>query len=150
MSRLKTFGKYILLIAAFFFFSRILIFIGLNNTYDNINLVGTLPQGVSISSAKATAVNGEIKGTVSNEITEKYVKFNFYSDINTLAGSYYITPSELKDNTFEFYFKLNYIKSYSVELTDEKTETNVNLEDFSSEEFSKALLLSSFFMIIFM
>ena len=150
MSRLKTFGKYILLIAAFFFFSRILIFIGLNNTYDNINLVGTLPQGVSISSAKATAVNGEIKGTVSNEITEKYVKFNFYSDINTLAGSYYITPSELKDNTFEFYFKLNYIKSYSVELTDEKTETNVNLEDFSSEEFSKTLLLSSFFMIIFM
>lgn len=150
MSRLKTFGKYILLIAAFFFFSRILIFIGLNNTYDNINLVGTLPQGVSISSAKATAVNGEIKGTVSNEIAEKYVKFNFYSDINTLAGSYYITPSELKDSNFEFYFKLNYIKSYSVELTDEKTETVADSEDFSSEEFSKALILSSFFMLIFM
>lgn len=149
MSRLKTFGKYILLIAAFFFFSRILIFIGLNNTYDNINLVGPLPQGVLINSAKATAVNGEIKGNLSNEITEKYVKFNFYSDINTLAGSYYITPSELKDSNFEFYFKLNYIKSYSVELTDEKTETNTNLEVFSSEEFSKALLLSLFFRLIF-
>ena len=149
MSRLKTFGKYILLIAAFFFFSRILIFIGLNNTYDNINLVGTLPQGVSINSAKATAVNGELKGNISKEISEKYVKFNFYSDINTLAGSYYITPSELKDNSFEFYFKLNYIKSYGVELTNEKTETNVNLEDFSSGEFSKALLLSLFFRLIF-
>ena len=149
MERLKTFGKYILILAAFFFFSRILIFIGLNNTYDNINLRGSIPQGVSVSSAKATSVNGEIKGSIPEEIQSKYVKFNFYTDIDTLAGSYYITPTELEDNNFEFYFKLNYIESYSVELTDEKLEST-NLENFSSEKFNQALLFSAFFMLIFM
>lgn len=149
MNRLKTFGKYILILVAFFFFSRILIFIGLNNTYDNIELKGSVPQGVSIASAKATAVNGEIKGSISEEIDSKYVKFNFYTDINTLAGSYYITPSELENNNFEFYFKLNYVESYSIEITDEKPEA-VNLDDFSSEEFSQALILSAFFMLIFL
>lgn len=149
MSRLKTFGIYILLLVLFYIFSHVMIFIGLNNTYDNIDVIGTVPQGVSISSAKATAVNGEVKGSISEEINSKYIKFNFYTDINTLAGNYYITPSELKDNNFEFYFKLNYIESYSIELTDEKTEI-VSSEDFSSEEFSKALVLSAFFMLIFM
>lgn len=149
MERLKTFGKYILILVAFFFFSRILIFIGLNNTYDNIKLTGSIPEGISISSAKATSVNGEIKGSISKEISSKYVKFNFYTDINTLAGSYYITPTELENNDFEFYFKLNYIKSYSVELTDEKLKTTT-LENFSSGKFSQATLFSAFFMLIFM
>ena len=148
MSRLKTFGKYILLLVAFFFFSRILIFIGLNNTYDNIKLKGSIPQGISISSSKATAVNGEIKGNISEKIDSKYVKFNFYTDIHTLAGSYYLTPSELKDDNFEFYFKLNYIESYSIELTDEKPET-VNLDSFSSEEFKSYVVLSAFVMLMF-
>lgn len=148
MSRLKTFGKYILLLVAFFFFSRVLIFIGLNNTYDNIDIKGTIPQGVSITSAKATAVNGEIKGNVSEEIDSKYVKFNFYTDIHTLAGSYYITPSELKDGNFEFYFKLNYVESYSIELTEEKPET-VHLDSFSLEEYNGYIILSAFVMLMF-
>lgn len=148
MDRLKTFGKYILLLVAFFFFSRILIFVGLNNTYENIKLNSPIPQGISITSSKATAVNGEIKGNISEKVNSKYVKFNFYTDINTLAGSYYLTPSELENNAFEFYFKLDYIKSYSIELTDEKPKI-VNLEDFSSEKFKSYVILSAFVMLIF-
>lgn len=148
MARLKTFGKYILLIVGFFFFSRILIFIGLNNTYDNIELKGSIPQGVLITSAKATSVNGEVKGKVSEELNSKYIKFNFYTDIDSLAGSYYITPSELENNNFEFYFKLNYIESYSVEVTDVKPEAK-HLELFSSEEFKGYALLSAFVILMF-
>ena len=148
MSRLKTFGKYILWLVAFFIFSRILIFIGLNNTYNNIELKGYIPEEVSITSAKATAVNGEIKGSFSEKIKSKYIKFNFYTDIDTLAGSYYISPSELENNNFEFYFRLNYVESYSIELTDEKHET-VNKEHFSSKQFTQAVVLSSFVMLMF-
>lgn len=148
MKRLKTFGTYILLIVLFFVFSRIIIFIGLNNTYSNIHAKQAVPEGVSINSAKATSVNGEIKGSVSKELEEKYVKFNFYSDIDTLMGTYYISPSELENNNFEFYFKLNYIDSYTVELTDEKTDV-ANLDSFSSEEFKKYVILSAFFALMF-
>lgn len=148
MKRLKTFATYILLIILFFIFSRIIIFIGLNNTYSNIAAKEAIPEGVSISSAKATSVNGEIKGNISKDINSKYVKFNFYSDIDTLMGCYYITPSELENNNFEFYFKLNYIESYSVELTDEKPEI-ADLDNFSSEEFKKYVILSAFFALMF-
>lgn len=149
MKRLKTFGKYILLLVGFFFFSRILIFIGLNNTYDNINLIGTVPDGIVITSSKATSVNGEVKGIISEKIDSKYVKFDFYTDIGTLAGSYYLTPSELENENFEFYYKLNYIEFYRVELTDEKPEA-VTLESFSSTEFKNYAILSAFLMLIFM
>ena len=148
MKRLKTFGKYILLVVGFFFFSRILIFIGLNNTYDNIELRGTVPEGIIITSSKATSVNGEVKGKISENLDAKYVKFNFYTDIGSLAGSYYITPSELEDSNFEFYYKLNYIESYSIELADEKPEA-VHLDSFSSSEFKGYAILTAFVMLIF-
>ena len=148
MKRLKTFGKYILLVVGFFFFSRLLIFIGLNNTYDNIELRGTVPEGIIITSSKATSVNGEVKGKISENLDAKYVKFSFYTDIDSLAGSYYITPSELEDSNFEFYYKLNYIESYSIELTNEKPEA-VHLDNFSSSEFKGYAILSAFVMLMF-
>lgn len=149
MKRLKTFGLYILCLVLFYIFSHTMIFIGLNSTYGNIDLKGEIPQGVSISSAKATSVNGEIKGKVSNELEHKYIKFNFYSDIDTLMGSYYITPSELENDNFEFYFKLNYIDSYSIELTDEKVETP-NSENFSPEEYKSSVILAALVLLLFL
>lgn len=149
MSRLKTFAIYILILVSFFIFSRIIIFIGINNTYSNIELNGELPQGVSITSAKATSVNGEVKGTIIEDLPSKYVKFNFYTDIDTLMGSYYITPTELESNNFEFYFKSNYIESYTVELTNEKIEMANSSTDFSTEEFSGYVLVAALIVLMF-
>lgn len=148
MKRLKTFAKYILWLVLFFVFSRVVIFIGINNTYETIKLKNDLPKGVSIVSSKATAVNGEIKGTITEDLSSKYVKFNFYTNIDTLAGSYYITPSELENNNFEFYFKLDYIESYSVEITDEKPEI-AQLDNFSTEEFKGYVLISALIILMF-
>ena len=148
MKRLKTFAIYLLVLVLFFIFSRILIFIGLNNTYKNIEIKQPIPEGLSISSAKATSVNGEVKGKISEELNSKYVKFNFYTDIDTLAGSYYITPSELENGNFEFYFKLNYIKSYSIELTDEEPEI-LHSDSFSLQEFKGYLIVSALLALMF-
>lgn len=148
MKRLKTFATYILVLVLFFVFSRVMIFIGLNNTYDNINVKGTIPECVSISSAKATSVNGEIKGKISEELNSKYIKFNFYTDIDSLAGSYYVTPLELENGDFEFYFKLNYIESYSIEITDEEPEP-LNLDCFSLQEFKGYVILSALIALMF-
>lgn len=148
MKRLKTLGKYLLLLIAVFIISRILIFIGLNSTYGKISLKDAAPEGITISSAKATSVNGEIKGHISEKIDSKYVKFNLYSDLDTLMGSYYISPSELENGDFEFYFKFNYIESYSIELTNED-QPQLALDSFSTEEFKGYLLLSAFVALMF-
>ena len=148
MKRLKTFGKYLLIFVLFFVLSRVLIFIGLNNTYKNISLKASIPQGVSITSAKATSVNGEIKGKVSESFNSKYIKFNFYTDIDTLAGSYYVTTSELENGNFEFYFKLNHIKSYSVETTEEAPEI-VHLENFSLEQYKSHIVFAALLTLLF-
>ena len=60
MKRLKTFGKYILWLVLFFVFSRVIIFIGLNNTYNSIDIKGDIPQGITINSAKSTSVDPTI------------------------------------------------------------------------------------------
>lgn len=148
MKRLKTFAIYILVIVLFFILSRALIFIGLNNTYNSISIKDSIPDGISITSAKATSVNGEIKGNLSDELKSKHIKFNFYTDIDSLAGSYYVTPSELENNDFEFYFKLNHIKSYSIEITDEEPQA-LNLDCFSLQEFKTYVVLSALVALMF-
>ena len=148
MKRLKTFGKYILCLVLFYIFSHTLIFVGLNSTYRSIKLKGNIPENVSIKSAQATSVNGEIKGNVSQDINAKYIKFNFYTDIDTLAGSHYVNTSDLQNGQFEFYFKLNYIKSYSIELTDEAPETTSS-ENFSLEEYKSSILLAALVTLLF-
>ena len=150
MKRLKTFATYLIVFILFFVISRVLIFIGLNNTYNNIDLKSSVPEGISIRSAKATSVNGEIKGNISSEeISTKYVKFNFYTDIDSYAGSYYLTPAELENGNFEFYFKMNYIESYSVELTDENPEIVVS-DDFSSEEYKSHVIVAALVLLMFL
>lgn len=148
MKRLKTFGKYILALVAFYIFSQIMIFIGLNTTYNSIDLKGDLPQGVSIRSAQGTSVNGEIKGNVTEELSAKYIKFNFYTSANTLAGSYYVNTSEIRNGNFEFYYKLNYIDSYSVELTDNVPEISSS-DEFSLQEYKGNILFAALVALIF-
>ena len=147
MKRIKRFALYALLLIIFFVFSRVIIFIGLNNTYNNIDLIESVPQGVTITSAKATSVNGEIKGKISDELKDKFIKFNFYTDNNALGGSYYLTPSELQNGNFEFYFKMNYIDSYSIELTDEKPDI-VDLESFSIKPYEGYIIWSALFALM--
>jgi len=76
--------------------------------------------------------------------------FNFYTDIDTLAGSYYITPSELENNNFEFYFKLNHIETYSLEATDEKPEISYSDNNFSLEKYKSHAVLAAIVALLFL
>ena len=150
MDRLKTFGLYLFWLILFFIVSRIIIFIGLHSRYNDIDFKGDSVDGISITVAKATSVNGQIKGEFSKEFLEnQYVKLNFYTDKNTLADSYYLHPYSFENKTFEFFFKLNYIDYYTIELTDEIPEV-INSSSFSTVEFESGILLAAILMLIFM
>lgn len=149
MKRLKTFAFYILILVTFFVLSRIIIFIGLNNTYSSITPKNSIPDGIEISYAKATSVNGKVTGKITGNFEEKYAKFNFYADTDSLAGTYYISISELTNNDFEFYFKLNYINSYSVELTNEAPPEESTSNNFSSTEYQGHILFAALIALMF-
>lgn len=149
MKRLKTFALYLFWLILFFTVSRVIIFIGLHSRYGDIYLKGDAIEGVSITSAKATSVNGEIEGEFSKEFDEnQYIKLNFYTNEDSLEGSYYLNPSAFENNNFEFFFKLNYIEYYTIELTNEVPEI-VNPDNFSSVEFENAVVLAALLMLMF-
>lgn len=148
MKTLKKFGKYVLCLVLFYILSHTLIFIGLNNTYRSIKVKGTIPENITIKSAQATSVNGEIKGNISGSVNSKYIKFNFYTNTDSFAGTHYVNTSDLQDGNFDFYFKLNYIKSYSIELTDEAPEI-ASSENFSTEQFKSNIVLAALVALLF-
>lgn len=150
MKRLKTFALYLFWLILFFAVSRVIIFIGLHSRYSNIPIKGDSIDGISITIAKATSVNGQIKGEISKEFNEnEYIKLNFYTDQDTLEGSYYLNPHAFETKDFEFFFKLNYIDYYTIELTDEIPEV-INSSSFSTVEFESGILLAAILMLIFM
>ena len=134
MKRLKTFALYLFWLILFFAVSRVIIFIGLHSRYSNIPIKGDSVDGISITIAKATSVNGQIKGEISKD---------------TLEGSYYLNPHAFETKDFEFFFKLNYIDYYTIELTDEIPEV-INSSSFSTVEFESGILLAAILMLIFM
>lgn len=149
MERLKTFALYLFWLILFFAVSRVIIFIGLHSRYSNIYLKGDPIEGISITSAKATSVNGEIEGEFSKEFDDnQYIKLNFYTDQDTLEGSYYLNPSAFENDNFKFFFKLNYIEYYTIELTNEVPEI-INSDNFSSVEFENAVVLAALLMLMF-
>ena len=90
---MKTLCLYVLAIIGFFLFSELLINASLESEYRKIGRKDDLSQ-VVITQAEATRVNGRIKGSVvnpeDNELTGKYLKFDFYSARDVLKGTKYI------------------------------------------------------------
>jgi len=146
MKRLKTFGIYLLMVVSFYIFSNILIFVGLNTNYDSITNINSLPEQIEIYKAEATAVNGRIKGKINSaeEVKEKYLRVDLYSNTDTLIGTRYYKISEIiKENNegeFKIYFKSNYIERYNLSIEDEKNE-ELATESFLDKEMKAISIL---------
>ena len=105
MARLKKFLLYALVIAAFWLFSDILIYLSLNTTYANVDAkVYTNSLEIIVGESKATYVNGFIKGSIKNNtngiIKDKYLKIDLYSPRNVNLGTKYIKKCPKKVLTF--------------------------------------------------
>ena len=129
MDRLKTFRKYIIWVIAFYLFTMLLTYIGLNSKYQNINNTGNVPDGVKINLAQATAVNGRILGEVisteANNLNGKYLKVNIFSKANELIGTKYLKLEDLSLNDpkkFAVYFSAENVKKYTIDVQDYSEE----------------------------
>ncbi len=142
----------------FIIFSNLLIFIGLNADYKDIQNKESLPNEITILKAEATKVNGRIYGKISNteknNINGSYIKINIYNEYEELIGTKYIEIVDVSYNSpkqFELHFKADNIKYYDISIVDEKDENTAKLfEDiFISEDLKKRALISLLVYVFF-
>ena len=127
MDRVKTLFKYALWIILFWILSDVLIYFGINSTYKDIVKRNEISSQITIDDAEATTVNGRILGSVTNsednDISEKYLKVDLYSDIGNLVGTNFLEIGNLgtiETKSFETYFKIQNVKSYEINIVDKK------------------------------
>ena len=128
MSRLKTLFKYVLWIVMFAILSEFLINVGLNSTYKQLERKDNIEQ-VQIYQSEATIVNGRIRGLItnssSNNLSGKYLEFDFYSKNDVLLGKKYIQVNDLQDKqtqNIELLFKLKNVGYYNISVVDQKPD----------------------------
>ncbi len=157
MDRMKTLGKYAIWVIAFFIFSSIISYIGLNATYKNIKSIGEIPGGVKINLSQATSVNGRIFGEVTsteeNNLNGKYLKVDIFSKNNNFAGTKYLKLDNLNMNEprkFAVYFSADNIEyftidvlNYSEQLEDEEIKIrNLYKKVFMDEDLKTTAIIA--------
>ena len=119
---------YALWVVLFIIFSDFLINVSLNSSYRPIERKDNVSQ-VNVYQAEATLVNGRIRGLITNSetdnISNKYLEFDFYSERDVFLGKKIINVNELQageTQNFEILFKLENVDYYTVSVLDEKPE----------------------------
>lgn len=142
MDRMKTFLIYALCVIGLAILSEFLINVGLNSVYKDIERKDDISQ-VVIYQAQADMVSGRIKGIATNsepeELSNKYVAIDFYSERDVHLGKHYIEMGELEANAnkpFEVYFKLQNVDYYQVSIVDEK-DSEASLIEVIKGELTK-------------
>lgn len=138
MERLKTFAKYAIWIILFGILSDILINIGINTTYKDMNRRGQeTPAGIEIVDIESTKVNGRVKLKINDEsLHGKYIKLVLFSAHGKELGTQYIDIGNA--NEIESYFKISDVKSYEITVVNEK---GVSTEGFMDTAMSALTVL---------
>ena len=156
MARLKKFLLYAVMIAGFWIFSDILIYLSINSTYTHINTrIYTNSPEIIIGESKATYVNGFVKGSIKNNtndiINDKYLKIDFYSARDVKLGTKYVKIENLevgKYQNFEMWHKFTDVEYANITVTDDiKNSTE---EEFISQETATYLVLGTVLVLYFL
>ena len=148
MSRLKTFGKYLLMFVAFYIFVTVASIGFIKGTYETMeqNVYSSDEIQIEVDEAKSTFVNGYVKGKLTNnsdsDIHSKYVKINFLSKKGNVILTKYLDIDELKakeTKNFTINFEAENIKSFNMSIVDEYIQEKsnaqlINLSDAENEE----------------
>ena len=154
MSRLKTFGKYLLMFVAFYIFVTVASIGFIKGTYETMeqNVYSSDEIQIEVDEAKSTFVNGYVKGKLTNnsdsDIHSKYVKINFLSKKGNVILTKYLDIDELKakeTKNFTINFEAENIKSFNMSIVDEYIQEKsnaqlINLSDAENEEIKKLSL----------
>lgn len=155
MKQLKKFLIYALIIAGFWIFSDILIYVAIHGTYAHIDArIYTYSPEITIGESKATYINGVIKGSIKNNtegiITEKYIKIDLYSARDVKLGTKYIKIENLKPNEnqdFEMWYKFTDVNYATITVVD--NVQNATAEEFESQEVAGYIIIGTLLFLYF-
>ena len=155
MERMKVFLKYVIIIALFWVFSNLIIYVSINGTYKHINVqIPTNIPKIIIKDSKATRINGYVKGSIKNNtndiINKKYLKIECYSERNIKLGTKYVTIENLepnKEKEFEMYFKFSNVNYVIISSRDNPTDATE--EEFLSEAVSPYIIVGTLICLFF-
>ena len=155
MAKIKQYFIYVLLIAAFWIFSDILIYLSINTAYANVDVkVYPIAPEIIIGESKATYVNGYVKGMIKNNTEEimnnKYLKIDLYSARDVLLGTKYVKIENLEANkyqNFEMWYKFTDVDYANITVTD--TVENASEEEFLSQEATGYLIVGTVLLLYF-
>lgn len=155
MERMKKFFKYALIIAAFWIFSDIIIYLSINSAYTSVDAkIYTNSPEIIVEESKATYVNGYIKGRIKNNsidiINNKYLKIDLYSARDIKLGTKYIQIKDLeagKYQDFNIGYKLTDVDYANIVVTD--NVDNASEEEFLSQETTIFLILGTLMVLYF-
>ena len=155
MDKMKKFLIYAILIAAFWLFSNILIYLAINSTYAHIDTrVYTNAPEVTVSQSAATYVNGVVRGTIRNNtentIQNQYIRLEFYSPRDIKLGTKYIKIEELQrgaSQEFEMWYRFTGVNYVHVSITD--NIENATEEEFISQETAGYLIVGTLLVLYF-
>lgn len=166
MSRMKTFGIYLLIFVAFYIFSSLLAYGYIQSTYQTISgeIVKDSTIEVKTSDAKATFVHGYIEGTIENKSAEKiegkYIRVDLFSSRGNKILTKYINTETInagETKNFKMNFQAENIAKYNIEITDnlEQEDTKTQIVTFSDLNndanngiavFAALLILAHYFL----
>lgn len=162
MSRLKTFGKYLLMFVAFYIFVTVVSIGFIKGTYETMeqNVYSSDEIQIEVDEAKSTFVNGYVKGKLTNnsdsDIHSKYAKINFLSKKGNVILTKYLDIDELKakeTKNFTINFEAENIKLFNMSVVDEyiQEKSNVqliNLSDAENEEIKNISIFLSAIILL--
>lgn len=160
MSRMKTFGIYLLIFVGFYIFSNIIAYFYIQSTYEAIeaNVIESNNITVEVDEAKATIVNGYIEGKVSNttdkDIQSKYIKIDLISKRENTILTKYIEIDELKSGEtkeFKLNFQAENIKKFKIEVVENAVNNSnsqiINIGNLTGKE--TMVMMAVFATLIF-
>lgn len=133
MSRMKTFAKYAIWLILFWILSDILIYLGINSTYKDIDKKGKIPTGIEVVEMQATTVNGRTKIKINDaNLSGKFLKIDLYSSTGVNLGTQYLEIGKIRENEskeIETYFKISEVKSYEITVVEEMGQSTEGFMD---------------------
>ena len=148
MNRMKKFATYAIWLILFWILSDILIYLGINSTYKDIEPRGEIPNGIEVVQMQTTKVNGRVKLKVNEfALSGKVIKIDLYSSNDVNLGTQYIEIGTVKeDKEIETYFKISEVESYEIAVVDEMGEST---EGFMDTALSALTVLGILIKILF-
>lgn len=137
MARMKTFFMYFLILVAFYIISNFLIDSLIKTSYSKITEyeIDVKEATVTIIEAKSSKDDGYIEGKISNptkeDILNRYMVVELFSENNVSLGTEYVKIDRLKKEAikdFKVRFTVDNVKSFKITLITDEEKAKIDSE----------------------